>query len=152
MNRVRISAKDIKYASALRFLCLREVKQRQKKVLLPRGYQLQPVHSGHYSQYCGNLYVAFFRLEFCVVLPLVTFRESLHAPNTFSTWYSDKPMMTDGPEFFFYLSSYMPTTLSSRDGRNDRWTLPVHIKTRSKKLISSSLWKKNVNFISKLNF
>ena len=57
-----------------------------KKVLLPRGYQLQPVHSGHYSQYCGNLYVAFFRLlEFCVVLPLVTFRESLHAPNTFST-------------------------------------------------------------------
>ena len=124
---------------------------KDKKGFPSLGYQLQPVH----RDITRNIVAIYLSLSIPRILrrrSAISYRESLHAPNTFSTWYSDKPMMTDGPEFFFYLSSYMPTTLSSWDGRNDRWTLPVHIKTRSKKLISSSLWKKNVNFISKLNF
>ena len=66
-----------------------------------RSYQKQPVHR-HITRNIVAIYLSRPRYSWSSTAPLVTSREreSLHAPNTFSTWYSDKPMMTDGPEFF----------------------------------------------------
>ena len=98
--------------------------------------------SAHYSQYCGNLFVASsLLLEFyCAISYEQRERESLHAPNTFSTWYSDKPMMTDGPEFFSLARNANHFVIA----RWQKW--PVNIASSHKKV-----WQKhwNISVLSK---